>query len=44
MVGFYISIGWENNCFDSQIAKFQKSQILGAADGWCQITIYLRHY
>ena len=43
MVGFYISIGWPNNCFDRQIVKFQKSQVLRVADGWDQTTIYLGH-
>ena len=43
MVGFYISIGWPNNCFDGQIVKLQKSQVLGVADSWDQTTIYLGH-
>ena len=41
MVGFYISIGWSNNCFDDQVVKFQKSQFLGAADYQSLTTIYL---
>ena len=42
-VGFYISKGWKSNCFDDQIVKFLKSQMLGMADGWGQMTIYLGH-
>ena len=43
MVGCYISKGWQSNWFDQQIVKFLKSQILGVADGWGQMTIYLGH-
>ena len=37
MVGFYKSIGWQNSCFNGQIVKFGKSQILGVADDWGQV-------
>ena len=40
MVGFCVSEGWKGNCFDEQIVKFLKFQLLGEADGSSQMTIY----
>ena len=43
MVMIYTSVECENNCFEGQVVKIEKTKILGVLDQWDKAIIILDH-